>query len=259
MSPILMRSLKKDGECKSPLHRNQQGQQNHSLDFQFIAERLRIQSVRPLQRSALSLLMDANTFDTKIIQGPTSMGKDLLPFAMAVATGKAQLMFVPYVALIENTMKEGSKFGCKVVKLADIGKDIDLATAAATADIIICSYEHAVRAIRVAQELLSRQRLGWCFWNEAHVICVDGDFRDFSSVNEICAHCAQVCCMSATIQPQYIDSLASNLGRTGFSTSMFVSYEHFFRYKFIYIFHASIHELKIEFLTHSFIHTYIYS
>ena len=202
--------------------------------------------------------MDANTVDTKIIQGPTSMGKDLLPFAMAVATGKAQLMFVPYVALIENTMKEGSKFGCRVIQLADIGRGIDIATAAATADIIICSYEHAVRAIRVAQELLSRQRLGWCFWNEAHVICVDGDFRDFSTVNEISAHCAQVCCMSATIQARYIDSLASNLGRSGFSKSMLVSFDHLFRYTFSFILHARIYDLKTEFFTHSFIHAYIY-
>ena len=258
MSPLVVHSLKKDGEFQSPLHRNQQSQQNHSLDFKFIADRLRIQSVRPLQRSALSLLMDANTVDTKIIQGPTSMGKDLLPFAMAVATGKAQLMFVPYVALIENTMKEGSRFGCRVIKLADIGRGIDIATAAATADIIICSYEHAVRAIRVAQELLSRQRLGWCFWNEAHVICVDGDFRDFSTVNEISAHCAQVCCMSATIQARYIDSLASNLGRSGFSKSMLVSFDHLFRYTFSFILHARIYDLKTEFFTHSFIHAYIY-
>lgn len=217
LSPILLRSMlmKTDGVL-------QKMQENPSLDFQFIAERLKVAAIRPLQRSALMLLMDANTLDTKIIQGPTSMGKDLLPFAMAVATGKAQLMFVPYVALIDNAMKEGSKFGCKVVKLADIGRSIDIATAAATADIIICSYEHAVRAIRVAQELLTRQRLGWCFWNEAHVISLDGDFRDFSTLNELSAHCAQVCCMTATLQPQHLTTLASKLGRNDFSTSMFV-------------------------------------
>lgn len=213
LSPILLQSMLKPNGVM---------QQIHSLDFQFIAERLKVAAIRPLQRSALMLLMDANTLDTKIIQGPTSMGKDLLPFAMAVATGKAQLMFVPYVALIENAMKEGSKFGCKVVKLADIGRSIDIATASATADIVICSYEHAVRAIRVAQELLTRQRLGWCFWNEAHVISLDGDFRDFSTLNEISAHCAQVCCMTATLQPQHLTTLASKLGRNGFSTSMFV-------------------------------------
>lgn len=192
------------------------------LDFQYIAQRLKVAGIRPLQRSALMLLMDANPVDTKIIQGPTSMGKDLLPFAMAVSSGKAQLMFVPYVALIENAVKEGSKFGCNVVKLADIGKSIDIATAAATADIIICSYEHAVRAIRVAQELLTRQRLGWTFWNEAHVISLDGDFRDFSTLNEISAHCPKVCCMTATLQPQHVTTLASKLGRNGFSKSMFL-------------------------------------
>jgi superfamily II DNA helicase RecQ len=246
MSPLLVRSLMNtDGVPLSPSIRNQQ---NHGLDFKFIAARLKIESIRPLQRSVLSMLIHANPFDTKIIQGPTSMGKDLVPFALAVATGKAQLMFVPYVALIESTIKEGSKFGCRVIKLADIGRSIDLATAAASADIIICSYEHAVRAIRVAQELLARQRLGWCFWNEAHVMILDGDYRDFSTVNEISAHCAQVCCMSATIQPQYTDSLASKLGRTGFSTSMFATFIHLLRYALIYFF--------INALTHSFFHSF---
>jgi hypothetical protein len=45
----------------------QKMQENPSLDFQFIAERLKVAAIRPLQRSALMLLMDANTLDTKII------------------------------------------------------------------------------------------------------------------------------------------------------------------------------------------------
>ena len=255
ISPLLVRSLMNtDGVHLSPSIRNQQ---NHGLDFKFIAARLKIESIRPLQRSVLSLLIHANPFDTKIIQGPTSMGKDLLPFAMAVATGKAQLMFVPYVALIENTIKEGSKFGCRVIKLADIGRSIDLATAAASADIIICSYEHAVRAIRVAQELLARQRLGWCFWNEAHVMVLDADYRDFSTVNEISAHCAQVCCMSATIQPQYTDSLASKLGRTGFSTSMFATFIHLLRYALIYFFISALTHSLFHSFTLTFVHRFL--
>lgn len=203
------------------------GSQDHKqscvLDYEFIAERLRIDSVRPLQRDALSILIGASIVDTKIIQGPTSMGKDLLPFALAVATKKAQLMFVPYVALIENTLNEGARYGCKVIKFSDIGKTITVATAAATADVIICSYEHMERAVRVTQELLTRQRLGWCFFNEVHVVQLDSDYRDFGSIHEICAQCPHVCCMTATLQHQYVASLAARLGRTGFSKSMFLS------------------------------------
>jgi hypothetical protein len=201
---------------------SQSHRQQFELDYDFIAERLKIDSVRPLQCDALRILMGASVVDTKIIQGPTSMGKDLLPFALAVATKKAQLMFVPYVALIENTLNEGARYGCKVIKFAEIGKTITIATAAATADVIICSYEHAQRAVRITQELLTRQRLGWCFFNEVHVIQLDGDFRDFGSIHEICAQCPHICCMTATLQHQYVASLAAKLGRTGFSKSMFI-------------------------------------
>jgi superfamily II DNA helicase RecQ len=148
------------------------------------------------------------------------MGKDMLPFALAVATNKAQLMFVPFVALIENIIHEGSKFRCNVVKFADIGRTIDIPTAAATADIVVCSYEHASRAIRLSQELLSRGRLGWLFINEAHVVELDGAYRDFSSLHEICTHCPQVCCMTATLQTRHQAGLAAKLGRVGFSKSI---------------------------------------
>ena len=190
------------------------------IDFDFIAQRLSVGNIRPLQQTALELLLKAQSVDTKIIQAPTSMGKDLLPFALSVVTKKAQLVFVPFVALIENIIHEGSKFRCNVVKFSDVHKTIDIPTAAASADIIVCSYEHAGKAVRLAQELASRGRLGWCFFNEAHVIELDSSWRDFSSLSEICSHCPQVCCMSATIQPRYIDSLAAKLGRSGFSNSM---------------------------------------
>ena len=197
--------------------------QEFQLDFDYIAERLKLDSLRPLQCAALKIMLDASDVDTKIIQAPTGMGKDLLPFALSVASKKAQLIFVPFVALIENTMNEGAKFGCKVIKFSEIGKTIDMATAAATADIIICSYEHAVRAVRITHELLTRKRLGWCFFNEVHVVQLDGEYRDFSSIHEISAECPRICCMTATLQHQYVASLASKLGRTGFSRSMFLS------------------------------------
>jgi superfamily II DNA helicase RecQ len=198
-------------------------QKGCKLDFEYIAQRLKLEIIRPLQREALRIIMESSPVDTKVIQAPTSIGKDLLPFALAVATNKAQLMFVPFVALIENTLNEGAKLGCKVIKFSEIGKTIDIATAASTADVIICSYEHAAKAIRVTQELLSRQRLGWCFFNEAHVIIIDGEYRDFKTLHEICLHCPHVCCMTATLQHQHVAALASKLGRTGFSESMFLS------------------------------------
>lgn len=126
----------------------------------WLVQRLNISAIRPLQLTAFELLVNAAEFDTKLIQGPTSMGKDMLPFMMAVTTRKAQIMFVPFVALFENALIEGQKYGCNVVKFSDIGKSITIETAAATADIIVCSYEHAKRAVRVVQELSTRQRLG---------------------------------------------------------------------------------------------------
>ena len=130
------------------------------LDFAYMAERLGIQEIRPLQRDALLLLFKAQQRDTKVIQAPTSMGKDLLPFALAVATTKAQLVFVPFVALVDNVLSEGHKYGCRVVKFSDVGKSITIETAAAIADVIVFSYEHAKRAVRIIHELLERSRLG---------------------------------------------------------------------------------------------------
>ena len=189
-------------------------------NFEYLVERLKISEVRDLQETALNMLLDSCAVDTKIIQAPTSTGKDMLPFAMAVMTGKAQLVFVPFVALTENVIREGAKFNCRVVRFSDIHKTIDIATAAATAEVIVCSYEHAPKAIRIAQELLSRERLGWCWFNEAHVLVLDASFRDFDSINEVCVHCPQVCCMTATLQPRYVVALAQKLGRKGFSNSM---------------------------------------
>lgn len=189
-----------------------------------IASRLGVE-LRPFQHSALGLLMCAELLDTKLIQAPTSVGKDLIPFAMAVHTQKAQLVFVPYVPLIGMIVSEGLKFRCCVVKFNEIGKGISLQSAAATADVIVCSYEHAPRVVRLAQELHSRDRLGWCFFNEAHVAVVDADFRDFQGIRTIARFCSQVCCMTATLQPHFATVLTSILGRPNFSKSIMVSPE----------------------------------
>jgi hypothetical protein len=194
-----------------------------SFDFSAIAVQLKIKAVRPFQQAALALLNTASNEDQKLIQAPTSVGKDLIPFAMAVHTKKAQLIFVPYVALVSMIFSEGLKYGCRVVKFTDIGKNTTLQTAAATADVIVFSYEHAPRAIRVAQELQLRGRLGWVFWNEAHVAVVDRDFRDFHGLQELARYCPQVCCMTATMQPQFTSVLTSVLGRSPFSRSMLLS------------------------------------
>lgn len=191
----------------------------------YIVERLKLKQLRPLQAEAMHLLLTAKEHDTKFIQAPTGVGKDLLPFAMAVVTGKAQLVFVPFVPLVENVMLEGNKFGCRVIKFSEIHKSISMETAAADADCIVLSYEHASRAGRLAQELGLRQRLGWCFFNEAHVAVVDGDFRDFSGLSEVTTFCPQVCCMSATIRPDYVSHLAEKIGRNSFSRSITVSPE----------------------------------
>ena len=189
-----------------------------------VANRLGVQ-LRPFQHSALTLLMSAELRDTKLIQAPTGVGKDLIPFAVAVITQKAQFVFVPYVALIAMIVSEGSKYGCCVVKFTDIGKAISLQTAAATADVIVCSYEHAPRALRLAQELHLRDRLGWCFFNEAHVAVVDADFRDFHGIQTLATFCPQVCCMTATLQSHFKSVLTSILGRPTFSRSIMISPE----------------------------------
>lgn len=129
-------------------------------DKQYLVERLGVSAIRPAQLDAFNLLMEAAEFDTKIIQGPTSMGKDMLPFMLACHTKKAQLLLVPFVPLVDNALSEGRKYSCNVVKFIDIGKSVTLETAAATADIIVCSYEHAPKTVRVVQELISRDRLG---------------------------------------------------------------------------------------------------
>jgi hypothetical protein len=64
---------------------------------------------------------------------------------------------------------------------------------------------------------------GWCFFNEAHVAVLDGDFRDFANLSDITQQCPQICCMSATIQPQILSELAGILGRTAFSKSISMS------------------------------------
>lgn len=130
------------------------------VDFIFLAQRLKVQKIRPFQAVALRLLLDALPNDTKIIQAPTSMGKDLLPFALAAHSGKAQLVFVPFVALGDHIVYDGQGYASKVVKLSEIGKTVTLETAAATADVIVCSYEQAQRALRLVQELQLRERLG---------------------------------------------------------------------------------------------------
>ena len=197
--------------------------QEGSIDFLAIASLLKISSLRPFQRAAIDLLVNASHHDTKLIQAPTSMGKDLLPFALAVHTRKVQLVFVPYVALISMLVSEGKKYGRRVVKFTDIGKSTTIQTAAATADVIVLSYEHAPRAIRLGQELESRRRLGWCFFNEAHVAVVDADFRDFHGIQEMARYCPQVCCMTATLQPHFTSAVASILGRPQFSRSILLS------------------------------------
>jgi len=103
-----------------------------------LVERLGVSAIRPAQLDAFNLLLEAAEFDTKIIQGPTSMGKDMLPFMLSCHTKKAQLLLVPFTPLVDNAMSEGRKYSCNVVKFIDIGKSVTLETAAATADIIVC-------------------------------------------------------------------------------------------------------------------------
>ena len=222
LSPLASRYVMKSPEKVPHDASNGDRKRSRESNFQILVERLKIREVRDLQQTALNMLLDSCAVDTKLIQAPTSTGKDMLPFAMAVMTGKAQLVFVPFVALTENVIREGAKFNCRVVRFSDIHKTIDIATAAATAEVIVCSYEHAPKAIRIAQELLSRERLGWCWFNEAHVLELDASFRDFESIYEVCLHCPQVCCMTATLQPRYVLGLAQKLGRKGFSQSMLV-------------------------------------
>lgn len=151
------------------------------VDLTFLAQRLKVQKIRPFQASALQLLLDALPNDTKIIQAPTSMGKDLLPFALAAHSGKAQLVFVPFVALGDHIVFDGQGYASKVVKLAEIGKTVTLETAAANADVIVCSYEHAQRALRLVQELQLRERLGTVSACSI-ILCY---------VNNTCLHCTQ--------------------------------------------------------------------
>ena len=132
------------------------------LKMRTLAHRLNVTEFRKLQEDAFHMLMNAGEFETVVIQAPTSFGKDMLPFMVAIATNQAQFVFVPFVALTENVVLEGLKFGCKVVKMYDIGKTLSIETAAQSADVIVCSYEHSLKAVRIAQEMQLRGRLGVC-------------------------------------------------------------------------------------------------
>jgi hypothetical protein len=125
---------------------------------------LKIQNLRPLQIAALKLLVNAKPVDSKFIQAPTGVGKDLFPFALAVLTKKVQLVFVPFVALVSTVVHEGTKYGCTVVEFMDIYKKMSIESAAA-AGIIVLSYEHCSKSVRLAQELARRDRLGNIFFH----------------------------------------------------------------------------------------------
>jgi hypothetical protein len=79
---------------------------------------------------------------------------------MAKITKKVQLVFVPFVASISNVENEGTKYGCNVVRFSEIHKTVSVETAAAIADVVVLSYEHSSKAVRLAQELQRRDRLG---------------------------------------------------------------------------------------------------
>ncbi len=144
----------------------------------FFSRLLNIKQFRPLQIAALNLLLSAQSVDTKFIQAPTGMGKDLLPCAMAKITKKVQLVFVPFVALISTVEGEGKKYGCNVVRFAEIHKTLSVETAAATADVIVLSYEHSSKSVRLAQELERRDRLGKVLLAQyLHALMIFGCFR----------------------------------------------------------------------------------
>jgi len=139
-------------------------QPNGHPNWELLAKQLQVQSIRPLQRQAATLLLGAQPHDTKLIVAPTSMGKDLLPFLMARATNTVQILFVPLLTLVDGVEKEGIKYNCKVVKFSSIAKrKISVETAAATAHVVVCSYEHASSVNRLAQELQLRGKLGTFF------------------------------------------------------------------------------------------------
>ena len=146
------------------------------LKMSTLAHRLNVTEFRKLQEDAFHMLMNACEFEAVVIQAPTSFGKDMLPFMVAVATNQAQFVFVPFVALTENVVLEGLKFGCKVVKMLDIGKTVNVQTAAQSAAVIVCSFEHSLKAVRVAQEMNLRGRLGVCYVSTSHSctsVCLD--------------------------------------------------------------------------------------
>jgi hypothetical protein len=73
-------------------HRNNSHFSDQESAASYIANRLKIQNLRPLQIAALKLLVNAKLVDSKFIQAPTGVGKDLFPFALAVLTKNVQLV-----------------------------------------------------------------------------------------------------------------------------------------------------------------------
>ena len=135
-----------------------------SANFELLAQQLQVETIRPLQRQAAALLLGAQPFDTKFIVAPTSMGKDMLPFIIARVTNTVQILFVPLLTLIDGVARDAIKYKCKIVRFADIArKKITIETAAASAHVVVCSYEHSSQVISLAQELKLRDKLGKCF------------------------------------------------------------------------------------------------
>jgi hypothetical protein len=133
---------------------------------------------------------------------PTGSGKDLLPLAVAQLLKGTSVVFVPFTHLLEGVVAYVGTFG-------GVGEKFDTARVHndSAADVVVCSYELAEKAVTLIQNLENRGCLAGIFFNEAHVLDPTlVSYRNFAPVRDMFGNLyrhgvkATVVYMSATLR-----------------------------------------------------------
>lgn len=109
--------------------------------WNLVAQRLGIQSFRPLQKQSLDIINRAvitSQTDKKLttvgIVTPTSSGKDMLPLALAVFRRQVSVMFVPFKHLYDKTYADN--VGC-------VSEVFRTGVENTAANLLMCAYENS--------------------------------------------------------------------------------------------------------------------
>lgn len=135
--------------------------------------------LRPVQADALTIIHDISRRERRIATAavitPTGSGKDLLPLALARALKGTSVLFVPFKHLVDSAVAYTRQFG-------GVAETFDTARVHnnSAADVVVCSFEHAEKAVCLLRNLFCENRLAGVIKNEAHVLARSlVSFRDF--------------------------------------------------------------------------------